>query len=127
MSVARLTAKLTWSQSLVTEMQPARHVEASARQHGNASAVKNGPKPLLANSECRGWKRSHIALAVTGSLVFITTAFLLLEMGVQLGRAFNAVNESDVATRFSVTPDNSYPCGPNIGCFEKGRYQPIWL
>ena len=66
-------------------------------------------------------------LALIGSLLLLVSAFALVQTGFRLGRSFNDPSGLDTAARFGIPPDTSYPCGVEIPCYEKGRYQPIWL
>jgi hypothetical protein len=72
-------------------------------------------------------KRRRLLLRVSGLALVLIAALALLEAGLQLGRTFGELSSQEAATGYGSRTENSYPCGPDIACFEKGRYQPIWL
>jgi hypothetical protein len=101
----------------------ARHVfAAETTQRGMAmrAAVYLEPRPATRKSV-------RTVLALVGSLLLLVTAFALVQTGVRLGRSFNDPSGLETAARIGISPDTSYPCGVEIPCYEKGRYQPIWL
>lgn len=74
-----------------------------------------------------GSKYNRLAFRVSALVLVLIVAFVLVKTGLQLGRRFGDLDSQEAAVGLGNRPDNSYPCGPDIACFEKGRYQPIWL
>jgi hypothetical protein len=66
-------------------------------------------------------------LTPLGWLGGFVAGFILVAAGVQFGRAFSNISGPDSPAQMGRMPDTSYPCGVENPCFEKGRYQPIWL
>jgi hypothetical protein len=66
-------------------------------------------------------------LTSLGWLGGFIAVFVLVAAGMQLGRAFSDVSGLDASARFGKVPDGSQPCGAGNPCFERGRYQPVWL
>ena len=75
----------------------------------------------------RRWKFIQGACLLAGPAVLLVAALVLIQTGLQLGRTFNDPSGLDTAARFGIAPDTSYPCGLEIPCYEKSRFQPIWL
>jgi hypothetical protein len=66
-------------------------------------------------------------LTPLGWLGFLVAGFVLVATGLQLGRMFSDASALDIPAQFSKIPDVSHPCGARNPCFEKERYQPVWL
>ena len=66
-------------------------------------------------------------LTPLGWLGGFVAGFVLVATGLQLGHAFSDASGLDTPARFGEMPDTSHPCGAGTPCFEKGRYQPVWL
>ena len=66
-------------------------------------------------------------LTPLGWLGGFVAGFVLVATGLQLGRTFSNNSGLDIPTQLGQMPETSYPCGVENPCFEKGRYQPIWL
>ena len=90
------------------------------------SADRNcNPPHKVVSSRCsRGFWWCLTPLGWLGGFV---AAFVLVATGLQLGRTFSNISGSDPAQQWSPMPDTSYPCGVELPCYDKGRYQPIWL
>jgi len=80
-------------------------------------------------SRMRSWSPRHIEYVITAMIGLggFAAAFVLIGTGVGLGRTFGNAPRLDAPALFGSAPSASYPCGVDIPCFEKGRYQPIWL
>jgi len=53
---------------------------------------------------------------------------VLVQAGATLSRALNDDYRGDALIRpGQAAIEIPYPCGPNITCFAKDRYRPVWL
>jgi len=66
-------------------------------------------------------------LTPLGWLGGFAAGFVLVATGLQLGHTFSNISGLDIPAQLGQLPETSYPCGLENPCFEKGRYQPIWL
>ena len=79
---------------------------------------------LVRSQSSRGFWWCLSPLGWIGGFV---AGFVLVATGLQLGRTFSNASGLDTPAQMGPMPETSYPCGVEIPCFEKGRYQPIWL
>jgi hypothetical protein len=66
-------------------------------------------------------------LTPLGWLGLLVAGFVLVAAGMQLGRAFSDASGLGASAQFGEAPESSQPCGAGNPCFERGRYQPVWL
>jgi hypothetical protein len=100
----------------------ARHLAAETTQREMAMRAAVYREPERPIRKC-----IPALLVLSGSVLLLVGAFALVQTGFRLGRSFNDPSALDAAARIGIAPDTSYPCGVEIPCYEKGRYQPIWL
>jgi len=117
-------------------MQWIEHIEASAPDISRSS-IEIGEhcretnllcSPATLRSKSKGRRRFPRALlSLFGAVTLVVAAFAFVATGFRLGHTFNDISSQDASTHSGNTPDTSYPCGMEIPCFDKSRYQPVWL
>lgn len=117
-------------------MQWIEHIEASAPDI-NRSSIETGEycretnlvcSPATLRSKSKGRRRlSRALLSLFGAVILIVAAFAFVATGFRLGHTFSDISSQDASARSGNAPDTSYPCGVEMPCFDKSRYQPVWL